>query len=57
MKFDVFGYGVVGLDNAIWLRCAELDKVKALAVGETAYRVVFGGNGNNRTETDVTRVS
>lgn len=40
-QFDVNGYGVIGLEHAIWMYCSELDKVKALAIGETAYHVLF----------------
>lgn len=55
MKFNVPGYGVIGLDHAIWMYCMELSSIKALAVGETAYFVMFR-TGAGTTSTTVQRV-
>lgn len=45
---------VVDLNWAGWITCKELDKVKALEVGETAIRVLFH-SGAGTTELDVFR--
>jgi hypothetical protein len=47
---------VVDLSWAGWISCQELDRVKALAVDETAINVTFR-SGAGKTNMDVTRLA
>lgn len=52
-RFNVEGYGTVGLDNAVWLRCKNMAEINKLGIAETVY-ADFSGSGTSTAK--VTRI-
>jgi hypothetical protein len=45
--YEVENVGIVGLDNAVFLMCLEMDKIDMLRVGEIEPVVRFHTGGGN----------